>query len=91
MPWNGVGEWGVAAKGDRTSLLNVLEFDSSDDCTGFWICQKPEINTLSRVCYMVWKLYLNLKKKKNLLSMVYADHTRKKYIRYMLLNLGYIK
>ena len=46
MPWNGVGEWGVAAKGDRTSLLNVLEFDSSDDCTGFWICQKPEINTL---------------------------------------------
>lgn len=46
MPWNGVGEWGVAAKGDGISLLNVLEFDSSDDCTGFGICQKPEINTL---------------------------------------------
>ena len=42
----GSREWRVAAKGDGVSLLNVLEFDSSDNCTGFWLCQKPEINTL---------------------------------------------
>ena len=56
-------EWRVTANGQVTvnhhptfSILddeNFLALDSSDDCTGFWICQKPEINTLSRVCYMV--------------------------------------
>ena len=37
---------GSGSKGDGVSLLSVLEFDSSDNCTGFWICQKREINTL---------------------------------------------
>lgn len=35
------GEW--LLKGDGISLLNVLEFDSSDDCTGFGICQNQRL------------------------------------------------
>ena len=30
VPWNGFGEWGVAAKGDAVSLLGWWK------CTGIW-------------------------------------------------------
>ena len=67
---------------------NVQEFDNSDECTIFWTYQN-QTHIFLKDCATWYVNYISINLKKWFI-IVYRHHT-KNIIRYMLLNLQYIK